>query len=241
MAGHRQKLKKEIGAGWITSFNQYAVVSENRLTTIPKHISLEHAALLGCAVTTGLGLICNEVNLKMGQSILIYGCGGVGLNVIQGAHLAGAFPIVGVDIVKEKFALAQKLGADLTCIPSELSDLIKRRGKFDIVVDTTGRADVMKIAWESCASDGQVCLVAQLPHDQFFPLQTLPMHAGKRIIGCDGGLTNPTKDIPRYLNLYEAGRLNLADLITHRFSLADINFGLDAVRSGKVGRGLIIC
>lgn len=229
---------REIGGGWVTSFNEYAVVSENRLTKISPDVNKEHAALLGCAVTTGLGLICNEVQLKIGQSVLVYGCGGVGLNVLQGAKLAGAFPIVGVDLTKEKHEAAIRFGASLACSPAEMASVYSK-GKYDVVVDTTGNPDVMKMAWESTANDGVLCLVSQLAHDKYLPLQTLAMHGGKRLIGCDGGGTNPTKDIPRYLRLYEAGRLNLSELVTHRYKLGDINIALDNIRAGKVGRAVI--
>ena len=248
------ELGKEVGGGWVTSFNEYAVVSENRLTKIGSDIPLDVAALMGCAVTTGLGVVNNDVRLKMGESVIVFGCGGVGLNVLQGCMLAGAYPIIGVDIADEKLQRAIVMGATHVANSREknginynggmstIKDWIVKltgRGGADAVIDTTGNPEVMRLAWELAAPTGRVCLVAQLRHDQTLPLQTLPMHTGKTILGSDGGDTNPTIDIPRYLRLYKAGRLNIRNLITHVVRLRDINSVLDDIRAGRVGRAII--
>jgi len=102
---------KTINAGWVTTFNEYAIVSENRVTQITKDIDFEIAALFGCAVTTGLGVINNNSHLKIGESIVVLGAGGVGLNVVQGANMVSAYPIIAVDIYKNKLDLAKKFGA----------------------------------------------------------------------------------------------------------------------------------
>lgn len=231
----------EVGGGAATTWNEYSVVSENRLTKIDKDIPLDIAALFGCAVTTGLGISANEAQVRMGQSVVVFGCGGVGLNVIQGAMLSNAYPVIGLDIVEEKLHQALVMGAthvfNSAALPENLNNLLGSGA--DVVVDTTGNPNIMKLAWELAAPAGKVFLVAQLRHDQFFPLQTLPMHHGRTITGSDGGGTNPTTDIPRYLRLYKAGRLNLTSLITHRCKLEGINAMLDEVRAGKVGRAII--
>ena len=103
-----------VGGGWVTTFNDYSVVSENRLTVIPDDIPFEIAALMGCAVTTALGLINNEANIKIGQSVAVAGCGGVGLNIIQGAALVSAYPIIAIDLYDHKLELAKKMGATHT-------------------------------------------------------------------------------------------------------------------------------
>ena len=217
-----------------------AVVSENRMTPIPRGIPLDIAALLGCAVTTGLGIVCNELQVKMGQSVVVFGCGGVGLNVLQGCMLANAYPIIGIDIVEDKLQQALIAGATHVFLPDnpELKNILGKDGA-DYVIDTTGQQTVMQTAWELANSTGKVCLVAQMRHDQYLPLRTLPMHSGRAIIGSDGGSTDPSIDIPRYIQLLKSGRLQLSSLITHRVPLTEINAIMDAARSGKVGRAII--
>lgn len=228
-----------IGAGRVTTFNELAVVSENRLTPISKTVPFDVAALMGCAVTTGIGLITNEARLKIGQSIAVFGCGGVGLNVIQGAALAGAYPIVGIDIVPEKLERARQFGAtDVFNEPWTLFSILARGA--DICVDTTGIPGVIEQAFQLTAPGGCLYLVGQVRHDRTIQIQTLPMHTGKRLVASDGGGTNPSVDIPRYLALYEAGKLKLHSLITHHCELAEINSLLDEVRCGTVGRGMIL-
>ena len=102
---------RTVNSGWVTTFSEYSIVSENRATPVGKSIPFEIAALMGCAVTTGLGLINNDAKLKIGQSIAVLGCGGVGLNVIQGAALSAAYPIIGIDLYKSKLIQAKTFGA----------------------------------------------------------------------------------------------------------------------------------
>lgn len=242
------ELCRDVGGGAATTFQEYSVVSENRLTKIDKDIPLDVAALMGCAVTTGLGVVANELGIKMGQSVVVLGCGGVGLNVLQGASLVTAFPIIGVDITEEKLRPATVMGATTAInnsfptqeglsFPAYIKKLTN--GGADFVIDTTGRPAVMKQAWELAGPKGKVCFVAQLRHDTFLSLQTLPMHQGRTLMGSDGGATDPTNDIPRYLKLFKAGRLNLRELITHRTKLRDVNSMLDLIRTGVVGRAVI--
>lgn len=241
------ELNKYVGGGAATTWNEYAAVSENRLTKINKDIPLDIAALLGCAVTTGLGVCSNDVNIHIGESVLVTGCGGVGLNVLQGASLGGAYPIIGLDINESKLRQALIFGAThvINSHGKSLSDLVAEVKKIvgsagvDNTIDTTGRPEVIEFGWETVHASGVLCLVGQIKHDQQLALQTLPMHQGKTIIGSDGGKTNPTVDIPRYLRLLQAGRLNLRGLITHETSLQDINTTLDLIRSGKANRCII--
>lgn len=226
-------LGKEIGGGWVTTFQEYSVVSENRLTKIPDNIQLDIAALLGCAVTTGLGLVTNEVQLKPGQSILVIGCGGVGLNIIQGASLVSGYPINAVDLIESKLKKAREFGATGAYI--SFDGFLPH----DVVVDTTGNPGVIERAWQLTATTGTLCLVAQIAHDKQININTLAMHSGKKFIGSDGGGTNPTVDIPRYIRLLEAGKLNLQSLITHVAGLQEVNDIFAEIRASRVGRALI--
>jgi S-(hydroxymethyl)glutathione dehydrogenase/alcohol dehydrogenase len=230
-----------VTAGWVTTFNDHAVVSENRLTSIPKDVPFEIAALMGCAITTALGLVNNEARLKIGQSIAVLGCGGVGLNVIQGASMVSADPIIAIDMHDNKLQMAKGFGASHVIdtskseIREELQKIVGRRG-VDVFVDTTGQVQLIKLAYELSASSGKTILVGQSRHDQYVDFQTLPLHGGKTLMASDGGQTNPNEDIPKYLNLYAKGKLKLDTLITHRFPLSEVNAALAIVRKGEAGR-----
>lgn len=234
-----------VGGGWVTTFNEYAVVSENRITAISKDIPFEIAALMGCAVTTALGIVNNEAQLKIGQSIAVFGCGGVGLNVVQGAAMVSANPIIAIDKFDNKLQLASKYGATHT-INSSISDVkeeifkIVGRHGVDAFVECTGNVDNIAQAYELTASCGNTILVGQPFHDQNLTINSMVKHyGGKKIFASQGGLTNPAEDIPRYLRLYSEGKLNLDSLITHRFPLDDINTALDKMRAGETGRCII--
>lgn len=232
---------RTVNAGWVTTFNEHAIVSENRLTVIPKEMDNEIAALMGCAVTTGLGIINNDANLKIGQSIAVLGCGGVGLNVVQGAAMVAADPIIAVDIHDHKLELARTFGAT-HLINSAQADLREEVRKIvgaqgvDVFVENTGLVRLIEQAYDLTASGGRTILVGVPRHDQDITIHSLPLHFGKVLTGCEGGHTYPTTDIPRYLRLHRNGKLKLHGLITHRFPFEQINEALDAVRSGSVGR-----
>lgn len=230
-----------VNSGWVTTFNEHAVVSENRLTVIPPETDNEIAALMGCAVTTGLGIVNNDANVRIGQSIAVLGCGGVGLNVVQGAAMVAADPIIGIDIHEHKLELARKFGAThvINSGRADLRDEVRKivgTTGVDVFVENTGLVGLIEAAYELTASAGRTILVGVPRHDQDITIHSLPLHFGKVLTGCEGGHTYPTTDIPRYLRLYRTGKLQLDGLITHRFPFERINEALDAVRSGAVGR-----
>jgi S-(hydroxymethyl)glutathione dehydrogenase/alcohol dehydrogenase len=234
-----------VGGGLVTTFNEFAVVSENRLTPIPEDIPLEVAALMGCAVTTALGLINNEAQLKIGQSIAISGCGGVGLNVVQGASLVSAAPIIAIDKYDNKLQMAASYGAThiinsaKSDVREEIYKIVGRLG-VDVFVECTGIVSIIEQAYELTAPSGRTILVGQPRYDQNLTINSMMKHfGGKKIFASQGGLTNPTEDIPRYLRLYTQGKLNLSSLITHTFQLNDINLALDKMRAGKSVRCMI--
>ena len=223
-----------VGGGWVTTFNTHALISENRMTVIPKDIDFGVAALLGCAVTTGLGIINNEAKLKMGQSIAVAGVGGVGLNVIQGAAMVSAFPIIAIDILEKKREMAKEFGAthahfSTDCIPP-----------VDVFVDCTGHPGVIQAGLKSLAPGGKMILVGQPREGQDIVFEDMQRdYRGITIMDSQGGLTNPDTDIPRYIKLYQAGRLELDKLVTHRFPLAEINQAIELMKSGLSGRIIV--
>ncbi len=220
-----------IGAGPIATFADMAIVSENRLTPISKDIPFDIAALMGCAVTTGLGLINNEARLKFGQSIAVAGCGGVGLNVIQGAALAGADRIVAIDIYDHKLSRATLFGATDIVRVSQGSD-IRDIDKVDVFVDCTGNVDAIERGYSIAQ---KTILVGQPRYEQDLIIRNMRQnYCGKILMDSQGGLTNPTIDIPRYLKLYRRGKLDLDSLITDKYPLDQVNEALDEIRAGKV-------
>jgi S-(hydroxymethyl)glutathione dehydrogenase/alcohol dehydrogenase len=230
-----------VNSGWVTTFNECAVVSENRVTPIPKDVPFDVAALMGCAVTTALGLINNLAHLKIGQSLAVFGCGGVGLNVVQGAAMVSADPIIAIDIYDHKLDLAVEFGATHR-INSTRADVREEVRKIlgaagvDVCVENTGLVRLIETAYELTAPQGKTILVGVPKHDEDITIHSLPLHFGKVLTGCEGGSTDPAVDIPRYIKLYQRGKLNLNRLITHRYRFHDINLALDQVRAGEVGR-----
>ncbi len=233
--------KRRVNAGWVTTFCEYAIVSENRVTRIPGDVAFDVATLMGCAVTTALGLINNIAQVKIGQSVAVLGCGGVGLNVVQGAAMVSADPIIAIDIYDHKLAMAREFGATHT-INSSQSDVRDEVRKVvgndgvDVFVENTGNVRLIEAAYELTGKTGKTILVGVPKFDQDITIHSLPLHFGKVLTGCEGGEAEPAVDIPRYINLYRSGKLKLDRLITHRMPFSDINAALDKVRSGEVGR-----
>jgi S-(hydroxymethyl)glutathione dehydrogenase/alcohol dehydrogenase len=234
-----------VNAGFVTTFNQYAVVSENRLTAIPQAIDGKIAALMGCAVTTGLGTICNIAELKIGQSIAVMGAGGIGLNMIQGAALTSAHPIIGVDLYENRLRLATKFGATHV-INSGEKDVetevraIAGEGGVDVCIDNTGAPSVINMAYRITRPQGKTVLVGVPNFKDNISIHSLPLHFGKTLTGSHGGDTQPTFDIPRYLKLFQAGKLKLSELVTDVFDLGEINHAIDRMRDGRLAGRCII-
>jgi S-(hydroxymethyl)glutathione dehydrogenase/alcohol dehydrogenase len=234
---------KKLNAGWVTTFSDYAVVSENRMTVIPPDYNLRDAPLLGCAVTTAAGVINNDANVKIGESVVIFGVGGVGLNVVQFAELAGANPIVAVDLLDAKLDMAKSRGAThclnanaVSDMDAEIRKIVGAKGP-DKVIETTGAKSVIELAYNLTHADG-TCVLVGVPSEKV-SIYTLPIHFNKVLTGSHGGDAVPHVDIPRLIRLIEAGRLSFEGLITHEFPLDDINAALDVVRSGTAGRVLL--
>jgi S-(hydroxymethyl)glutathione dehydrogenase/alcohol dehydrogenase len=234
---------QKLNAGWITTFNEYAVVSENRMTVISPAYDLKAAPLLGCAVTTAAGVINNDANVKIGESVVVFGVGGVGLNVVQFAELAGAHPIVAVDLVDAKLDMAKERGATHCLNGSRIADMAGEIRKIvgakgpDKVIETTGVKSIIELAYDLTHPDG-ACVLVGVPNEKV-TIYTLPIHFNKVLTGSHGGDAVPHVDIPRLIRLNEAGRLSFNGLITHEFKLDEINQALDVVRSGTAGRVLL--
>jgi S-(hydroxymethyl)glutathione dehydrogenase/alcohol dehydrogenase len=234
-----------INAGWVTTFNEYVVAAENRVVAVRDDMPLESAALLGCAVPTGAGSIMNDDAVRAGTSVVIFGTGGIGLNAIQAASVKGADPVIAVDIHDEKLKMARGFGATHTINASDVDpvaavkDLTDGEGAL-FTFESAGLIKTMEQAYEA-ASDtrGKVVLAGVNPASEKLCIDPHALHFGKVLAGTAGGFSQPDEDIPRYIDMYLDGRWKLDELITHRFSLEEINIAADALRSGVVGRAII--
>lgn len=236
---------RQVNAGWVTTFNDYAVVSENRVTAIPEDFDMRLAPLFGCSVTTAMGVINNDAHLRIGQSMIVFGVGGVGLNIVQGADMVSANPIVAIDLKDEKLDMAKLFGAThcmnstkVQSVDDEIRKIVGQAGA-DVVVDTTGIARVIEQAYDLTHPDGRTILVG-VPHKgDNINIYSLPLHFKKILTGSHGGSAEPHLEIPRYIRLYRSGKMKLDGLITHEFSLDQINEAIELVRISKAGRVII--
>ncbi len=236
---------KILNSGPITTFSNFTVVSENRLTSIPPHSSRDIAALFGCAITTGFGVIENNARLRIGESLLVYGAGGVGLNIIQAAALLSAFPIIAVDLYPKRLELAKRMGAShiINSSTQNIAEELKKilnNNLLDCFIDNTGIPSVIEFGYENIKKDGRIVLVGVPKEGESTSLFTLPMHFGKKIIGSHGGESMPNQDIPRYSNLFSNKQIDMMMLVTERYSLEEINLAISRMRSGElIGRCMI--
>ena len=237
---------RRVNAGWVTTFNEHAIVSENRLTPIDERVDLRTAPLFGCAITTAMGVINNDAQVKIGQSVVIFGAGGVGLSLVQAADLVAACPIVAVDLMAGKLQLAQRFGATHALNAKTAKDLaasvraIVGPAGADVIIDTTGNPRVIEQAYDLTHADGRTILVGVPRKGEHVSLYTLPLHFKKVLKGSHGGSAKPDVEIPRYLRLVETGRLRLDGLITHEVPLERINEAIALMRQGTAGRCLVV-
>ncbi|MAR77938.1 MAG: dehydrogenase [Gammaproteobacteria bacterium] len=227
---------KIVNAGWVTTFNEKAIISENRLTVIPKEADLKTAALYGCAITSGFGAVNNDAKVQIGQSVLIFGLGGMGLSIAYASSLVSAYPIIGIDIHQEKLDLAKKFGVTHTFTSineDNLKDILNNKGP-DITFETTGISSLMEKAYEISPDDRKIIFVG-VPTDKI-KIYTLPLAFEKSLSVSSGGDCIPDLDIPRYIRMELNKKLDLKNFITHEFDLSQINDAIDLFRTGKAGR-----
>ena len=229
--------EKIISSGKCTTLSEFSIVSENRLTKVPHDTPTVLAAMLGCSLTSAMGIIDNECNLKFGESVAVIGCGGVGLNLIQAAKMKSAYPVYGVDINDKMFDLTHQIGVDIfTC------DLEFIPHKVDVILDTTGVPEVISKAFDKLAPSGRLIMVGQpAPGTDLNIFNPLSMFdgQGKSIRASQGGGTKPDEDIPRYIKLANREMLDFNTLHTDTFALDNINDAFDLLKTGNAGRIII--
>lgn len=234
-----------LNAGWVTTFNEYAVVSENRLTPIketkiPKNI----LPMLGCAITTAYGALERETKFSARDSLLIFGAGGVGLSLVCSAKSLGGLKIIVVDRDKAKLEIAKKLGAtdiinsvDNHEIKNELRDICKNPPT--ISVDTTGSIQAMECAYESISPEGHLLTLGIPEYGKKMSINPLELQFGKKITGSHGGLSIPSRDIPFILSLMEKSVLNFQNFPYKEYALENINQAIWDLENGVPGRMII--
>lgn len=231
-----------VGAG---SLAELAVVREAQLVRIPEGIPFEHACLTGCGVTTGVGAALNVARVQPGSTVAVIGCGGVGLNVIQGARIAGAARIVAVDTQGAKLDLASDLGATDTAqveAGGSISQAVQSvvPGGVDYAFEVVGSPALVRQAFESTRTGGTAVMVGSPPTDEDIAVDGRMLFSDRRLLGTMGGSNIPQRDIPRLMDFYQRGLLDLDRLISQRIPLARVNDAFSALEEGKLARSIVL-
>lgn len=237
---------RTVNCGALATFGELTVASENRLVRLPNTMPLKQAALLGCAVPTGAGIVLRNTIIGIPAAIAIFGLGGVGMSAVLMAACRGHYPIIGIDINDNKLSLAQKMGAthvinaakDATFV-EHIMRLTAGRG-VDLAIEAAGKQSAIENAFAVTRKGGGCCVVAGNPtFGTRISLDPFDLIKGKKIIGSFGGETTPDQDIPFFCKMHDDGRLPIDKLISRTFALDEINDAIRAIEEGTVTRAVI--
>ncbi len=228
----------------VASYAEQMLLHENGIVKIEQDIELDRAALIGCGVTTGVGAVLNTAKIEAGSTVAVFGAGGVGLSAIQGARIGGARQIIAVDVVESKLATARELGATHVVDASS-------RDPVEAILDMTGggvdysfEAIGLKVAAEQCFEcirpGGTATIIGMIPVGEKVELDGPSFLREKKIQGSSMGSNRFRTDMPKYIDFYLQGRLNLDDMITRRGRLEDINEAFRAMKAGEVARTVLM-
>ncbi len=236
---------EKINAGAVTTFSEYAVVSENRCVPLPMGIPMDVAVLFGCAVPTGAGIVTNTIQPPKGSTIAVFGLGGIGMSALMATQLYECERVIAVDIEDEKLKLAKSFGATDTINSSKdnpvdlIMDLTNDTG-VDFSIEAAGHIKTIEQSFSSVRKGEGLCVFASHPESgKRISLDPYDLISGKQIKGSWGGACDPDRDIPLLAALYLEGKLPLDKLITRRYKLENINEALDDLKHRRVGRPLI--
>lgn len=227
------------------TYGRFAVVDSSAAIPIRRDIDLQTAALIGCAVATGVGAVVNTASAGLGSTLAVFGCGGVGLNAVQGAGLVGAHPIVAVDVRDERLEIAKDLGATHT-VRADASDALDQlleisNGGFDVTVLAVGVTAAFEQAWAATGRGGTCVVVGRTPDGERVSFNPQTIHSGeKRLTGSIYGSVRPSIDFPKLADLAATGRLRLDDLVTRRYQIEEANQAFADLASGQLARGLFV-
>ena len=230
-----------------STFANYTVLPEISVAKIREDAPFDKVCYIGCGVTTGIGAVINTARVEAGANVVVFGLGGIGLNVIQGARLVGANMIVGVDINPGRKALAEKFGMTHFVNPKEVgSDLVAHlvnltKGGADYSFECIGNVDVMRQALECCHKGwGVSTIIGVAGAGQEIKTRPFQLVTGRVWKGTAFGGAKGRRDVPKIVDWYMDGRINIDDLITHRLALDDINAGFDLMHAGKSIRSVVV-
>ena len=228
-----------INSGNITSFSEYSIISENRLTKVKNLAEKKISALFGCCLLTGFGVVKNDLKINPKDRVAIFGVGGLGLaNIIYLKRIKPKM-IIAIDINEKKLTKAMSLGANkkiniLKLGKNEIVSFLKKN-EINKIIENTGIIKNIEASYEGVSDKGKICLVGVPKHNQKARIHTLPIHFGKRIIGCHGGTNNPEKDIYHYISLFKKNNFReLETLVSKIGSLKNVNKAISQIRNSKI-------
>ena len=237
---------RKINAGGVTTFNDQAVVSENRLVKLPHGVPLDIGVLFGCAVPTGAGIVTNTVKPHAGSTVVIFGLGGIGMSALMALQLFSCKLIIVVDVSLDKLELAKDFGAHVA-IDANNSDVLAKIRELtngqgvDYAIEAAGRVDTIELAFNAVKRGSGLCVFASHPpHGHKISIDPFELICGKRILGSWGGACKPDEDIPKFAALYLSGKLPLQKLLSKRYTLEQINDALDDLEARRVNRPLLL-
>lgn len=228
----------------LSAFSEQMLIHENACVSIDKDMPLDRAAVIGCAVTTGAGTIFNAANVTPGETVLVVGCGGVGLAAINAAKIAGAGKVIAADPLPEKRELAKVLGATHT-VDALADDVVKQimdisGGGVHYGIEAVGRQASADLAVASLRRGGTAIILGMMPLDCKVGLGAMDLLSGKKLQGAIMGENHFPVDLPRLVDFYMRGLLDLDTIIAERIPLEDINKGFDKMREGHSARSVVV-
>jgi len=234
-----------VNSGAVSTFMTTAVISENRVTPLPENVPLLEGALFGCALPTGAGMVLHTAKVTAGQSVAIFGVGGIGLSALVTAASQGATPLIAVDVIPEKLAMARSLGATHTIDASILDPAtaireITGQNGADITIEAAGQTGAMENAYDATRTGGGLCIIAgNLEPDTRISIDPFQLINGRRIVGSWGGESRIEEDIPLFARMMDNQKFDLKNLVTHTYGLTELNNAMDDLEAGRVGRALL--
>jgi len=228
----------------LSAYAEKMLVHENGLVKVKNDMPLDRAALIGCGVTTGVGAVFNTARVEAGATVAVYGAGGVGLAVIQGARIAGAGMIIAVDVFEKKLAQARELGATHAVDASKVDPVKTIRemtgGGVEYAFEAIGLKKAAEQAFECIRPGGTATVIGMIPVGQKLELEGSVFLREKRIQGCSMGSNRFKVDMPKYVDFYQRGLLRLDEMITRRGRLEDVNDAFRAMKAGEVARTVLM-
>jgi len=233
-------------AGPLAGFAEFTAVPERNLVKIPEDMPMDRAGLLACCVISGFGAVVNRAKVKPNSSVLVMGCGGVGLNAIQGALYSGAYPIIAVDVLDAKLEKAKLFGASHVINVRKESNPVKKawdltygRGADYVFVAVAG-LDILRQAFMMSAVDGMTVVIGHGYGEKLTDFAPTDFMMGRMLTGSAMGATQLRIDIPRLIELYQAGRLKLDELVSGHYPLERINEAIKSMERGEAIRNIIV-